>query len=205
MKMSEEEFDAVLDTNLKGTFHTMRFVSRQMLKQREGRIINLASMLSFLGGFNTTAYTASKHAVMGLTRVMASEWGHLGINVNAIAPGWIKTNLSATDLTWFVTKAVGVNLDSGVSGDALPGDGSVTYGSTRYCYELEPGKSLEMINRLVNPYTASLTAEDVNIFQVSKQNGRGYRATASDFQTTDSSTDTTDTSNTTTGRDPEYD
>ena len=60
-----------------------------------GRIINLASMLSFLGGFNTTAYTASKHAVMGLTRVMASEWGHLGINVNAIAPGWIKTNLSA--------------------------------------------------------------------------------------------------------------
>lgn len=118
----------------------------------------------------------------------------------------IETNLSATDLTWFVTKAVGVNLDSGVSGDALPGDGSVTYGSTRYCYELEPGKSLEMINRLVNPYTASLTAEDVNIFQISKQNGRGYRATASDFQTTDSSTDTTDTSNTTTtGRDPEYD
>lgn len=118
----------------------------------------------------------------------------------------IETNLSATDLTWFVTKAVGVNLDSGVSGDALPGDGSVTYGSTRYCYELEPGKSLEMINRLVNPYTASLTAEDVNIFQVSKQNGRGYRATASDFQTTDSSTDTIDTSNTTTtGRDPEYD
>lgn len=50
-----------------------------------GRIINLASMLSFLGGFNTTAYTASKHAVMGLTRVMASEWGHLWINVNAIA------------------------------------------------------------------------------------------------------------------------
>ena len=118
----------------------------------------------------------------------------------------IETNLSATDLTWFVTKAVGVNLDSGVSGDALPGDGSVTYGSTRYCYELEPGKSLEMINRLVNPYTASLTAEDVNIFQISKQNGRGYRATASDFQTTDSSTSTTGTSNTTTtGRDPEYD
>ena len=51
-----------------------------------GRIINLASMLSFLGGFNTTAYTASKHAVMGLTRVMASEWGHLGINVNAMPP-----------------------------------------------------------------------------------------------------------------------
>ena len=118
----------------------------------------------------------------------------------------IETNLSATDLTWFVTKAVGVNLDSGVSGDALPGDGSVTYGSTRYCYELEPGKSLEMINRLVNPYTASLTAEDVNIFQISKQNGRGYRATASDFQTTDSSTSTTGTSNTTTThRDPEYD
>ena len=52
-------------------------------------------MLSYLGGFNTTAYTASKHAVMGLTKVLASEWGGMGINVNAIAPGWIKTNLSA--------------------------------------------------------------------------------------------------------------
>ena len=135
---------------------------------------------------------------LGYSQVYTPNIGKLD-QIVSIMQRNIQTNLSATDLTWFVTKAVGVNLDSGVSGDALPGDGSVTYGSTRYCYELEPGKSLEMINRLVNPYTASLTAEDVNIFQVSKQNGRGYRATASDFQTTDSSTDTT------TGRDPEYD
>ncbi len=52
-------------------------------------------MMSYLGGFNTTGYTASKHAVMGLTRVMASEWGKYGICVNALAPGWIKTNLSS--------------------------------------------------------------------------------------------------------------
>ena len=60
-----------------------------------GKIINLASMMSYLGGINTAAYTASKSAVMGMTRLMASEWGSLGINVNAIAPGWIKTDLSS--------------------------------------------------------------------------------------------------------------
>ncbi len=62
---------------------------------KPGKIINLASMLSFLGGFNTAAYTASKHAVVGITKVLANEWAPYHINVNAIAPGWIKTNLSA--------------------------------------------------------------------------------------------------------------
>lgn len=96
MEYTEEMWDQVIQLNQKAVFFLSQLAARQFVKQGGGgKIINMASMLSFLGGFNTTAYTASKHAVMGLTRVMASEWGHLGINVNAVAPGWIKTNLSA--------------------------------------------------------------------------------------------------------------
>ena len=84
----------------------------------------------------------------------------------------IETNLSGTDITWFVTKAIGVNLSTGVTGGALPGDGNTTYRGTSYCYELEPAESLTMINQLVNPYTTSLTPEDVNFFQVNDANGR---------------------------------
>lgn len=96
MDYTEEMWDQVIQLNQKAVFFLSQRAARQFVKQGGGgKIINMASMLSFLGGFNTTAYTASKHAVMGLTRVMASEWGHLGINVNAVAPGWIKTNLSS--------------------------------------------------------------------------------------------------------------
>jgi len=96
MEYTEEMWDQVIQLNQKAVFFLSQRAARQFVRQGTGgKIINLASMLSYLGGFNTTAYTASKHAVMGLTRVMASEWGSLGINVNAVAPGWIKTNLSA--------------------------------------------------------------------------------------------------------------
>ena len=89
-------WDQVIQLNQKTVFFLSQLAAKQFLKQGDGgRIINLASMMSYLGGFNTTAYTASKHAVMGLTRVLASEWGCYGITVNALAPGWIKTNLSA--------------------------------------------------------------------------------------------------------------
>ena len=111
----------------------------------------------------------------------------------------IETDLSATDLTWFVTKAVGVNLDTGVKGNSLPGDGNTRYNSYSYCYELLPAESLQMINQLVNPYTTDLTGEDVNIFQVNDANGQGYRAQASDFSK-NSQTDSSATSN-----EPEYD
>lgn len=95
---TEEIWDSIIQLNQKAVFFLSQRCAKQFLKQgTPGRIINLASMMSFLGGFNTTAYTASKHAVQGLTRVMASEWGSMGITVNALAPGWIKTNL-ATDL-----------------------------------------------------------------------------------------------------------
>lgn len=96
LEYTEEVWDSIIQINQKAVFFLSQLAAKQFLKQgTRGKIINLASMLSYLGGFNTTAYTASKHAVMGLTKVLASEWGGMGINVNAIAPGWIKTNLSA--------------------------------------------------------------------------------------------------------------
>ena len=94
MKMSEAEFDAVLDTNLKGTFHTMRFVSRQMLKQRSGRIINLASVVGVVGNAGQTNYAASKAGVIGMTKTAAKELAARGITVNAIAPGFIETDMT---------------------------------------------------------------------------------------------------------------
>ena len=77
----------------------------------------------------------------------------------------IETDLKGTDIAWFAAKALGLNLSTGVSSDTLPGDGNVTYRGTSYCYELYPEDSLELINKLVNPYTSALTLEDVNIFQ----------------------------------------
>lgn len=92
---SEEYWDAVIQLNEKALFFISQKAAQQFVKQgSRGKIINIASMLSYLGGFNCASYVASKHAVMGLTRVMASEWAQKGINVNALAPGWIRTNLS---------------------------------------------------------------------------------------------------------------
>ncbi len=94
MKMSEEEFDEVIDTNLKGTFHTMRFASRQMLKQKSGRIINMASVSGVAGNAGQTNYAASKAGVIGMTKTAARELALRGITVNAVAPGFIKTDMT---------------------------------------------------------------------------------------------------------------
>lgn len=94
MKMSEEEFDEVINTNLKGTFHTMRFASRQMLKQRSGRIINMASVSGVAGNAGQTNYAASKAGVIGMTKTAARELASRGITVNAVAPGFIKTDMT---------------------------------------------------------------------------------------------------------------
>lgn len=95
LEFTEAMWDETIQVNQKALYFLSQAVARQFVKQgTRGKIINLASMLSFLGGGNSSAYTASKHAVLGITKVLASEWGAKGINVNALAPGWIKTNLS---------------------------------------------------------------------------------------------------------------
>ena len=94
MKMAEEDFDAVIDTNLKGTFHCIRAVSRQMLRQRSGRIINLSSVSGVLGNAGQANYSASKAGIIGLTRTMARELASRGITVNGIAPGFVDTDMT---------------------------------------------------------------------------------------------------------------
>lgn len=95
MKMKEEDFDAVLNTNLKGTFHTIRHASRQMIRQRSGRIINISSVSGVMGNPGQANYAAAKAGIIGLTKTMAKELGSRGITVNAIAPGFIETDMTA--------------------------------------------------------------------------------------------------------------
>ncbi len=93
LEHSEEEWDAVLDVNLKSAFLLSQAVARQMVEtKRAGRIINVASMLSYQGGIRVPAYTASKHGIAGLTKAMANELAPHGITVNAIAPGYMVTD-----------------------------------------------------------------------------------------------------------------
>lgn len=94
MRMSEEDFDAVLNTNLKGTFHCIRFAARQMIKQRSGRIINLSSVSGVVGNAGQANYSASKAGVIGLTKSAARELASRGVTVNAVAPGFICTEMT---------------------------------------------------------------------------------------------------------------
>lgn len=95
MTMGEETFDAVLDTNLKGTFLCTKAVSRTMMKQRYGRIINLSSVVGLRGNAGQVNYSASKAGVIGLTKSAARELASRGITVNAVAPGFIDTDMTA--------------------------------------------------------------------------------------------------------------
>ena len=91
---TEEDWDAVMDTNLKALFFTCQAFAKAHFAGGSGRasIINIASLLSFQGGIRVPSYTASKHGVAGLTKILANEWAAKGVNVNAIAPGYIETN-----------------------------------------------------------------------------------------------------------------
>ncbi|MFJ1293910.1 2-dehydro-3-deoxy-D-gluconate 5-dehydrogenase KduD [Paracoccus yeei] len=89
---SEADWDAVMDVNLKAVFFTCQAFARAAIPRGRGKIVNIASLLSFQGGIRVPSYTASKHGVAGLTRLLANEWAAKGLNVNAIAPGYIETN-----------------------------------------------------------------------------------------------------------------
>ncbi len=95
MRMKEEDWDAVMDTNLKGIFHCTKAVSKIMMKQRIGRIINMTSVVGITGNAGQANYAAAKAGVIGFTKSMARELASRGITVNAIAPGYIATDMTA--------------------------------------------------------------------------------------------------------------
>lgn len=105
MKMPEADFDAVIDTNLKGVFLCMKQASKLMIKQRSGRIINISSISGVIGNAGQANYCAAKAGVIGLTKSAAKELAPRGITVNAVAPGYIRTDMTAS-LSEAVTQSV---------------------------------------------------------------------------------------------------
>ena len=95
MAMKEEDFSKVVDVNLKGTFHCIRHAARQMIRQRSGRIVNMASVVGIQGNAGQANYAASKAGIIGLTKAAARELAGRGITVNAVAPGFIETDMTA--------------------------------------------------------------------------------------------------------------
>ncbi|MHC1761572.1 MAG: 2-dehydro-3-deoxy-D-gluconate 5-dehydrogenase KduD [Negativicutes bacterium] len=94
IEFSEKDWDDVIQINQKATFFMCQAAAKEMVKQKKGKIVNIASLLSFQGGIIVPSYTASKSAVAGLTKALANEWAPLGINVNAIAPGYMATEMT---------------------------------------------------------------------------------------------------------------
>lgn len=95
LRMSEEDWDAVINVNLKGAFNTIKAVSRIMAKQRYGKIINISSVVGVMGNAGQTNYSASKAGLIGLTKSVAKEFAGRNINVNAVAPGYVETEMTA--------------------------------------------------------------------------------------------------------------
>ena len=94
MAMKEEDFDSVIDVNLKGTFHCIRFAARQMMRQRYGRIVNMASVVGVAGNAGQANYSASKAGMIAMNKCLAQEVGSRGITVNCITPGFIETDMT---------------------------------------------------------------------------------------------------------------
>ncbi|HMA51783.1 MAG TPA: 2-dehydro-3-deoxy-D-gluconate 5-dehydrogenase KduD [Magnetospirillaceae bacterium] len=95
LDFTEADWDAVMDVNLKSAFFLTQAVARPMVERGRGKVVNIASMLSFQGGIRVASYTASKSGIAGLTKLLANEWAAKGVNVNAIAPGYFATNNTA--------------------------------------------------------------------------------------------------------------
>lgn len=94
MRMSEDDYDAVLNTNLKGAFHTMKYASKYMMKQRSGKIVNISSVVGIIGNAGQVNYSAAKAGLIGMTKSVARELASRNIQVNAVAPGFIDTEMT---------------------------------------------------------------------------------------------------------------
>lgn len=115
MRMTEVDYDAVLDTNLKGAFNMIRHLSRSFIKQRSGKIINISSVSGVLGNAGQANYSASKAGLIGLTKSVAREFASRGINVNAVAPGFIDTDMTK-DMTEDAKKTLSSMIPMGKMG-----------------------------------------------------------------------------------------
>ena len=115
MRMTEEDFDKVIETNLKGTYLMMKAVSRTMMKKRSGRIVNMASVVGITGNSGQVNYAASKAGVIGMTKSFAREIAAKGVTVNAVAPGFIATDMTSA-LPEEAVKAIGQSIPQGRMG-----------------------------------------------------------------------------------------
>jgi 2-deoxy-D-gluconate 3-dehydrogenase len=129
---TEEDWDAVVDTNLKSVFFLCQAAGRHMIANGGGKIINIASMLTFQGGIRVPSYTASKSGIGGLTKLLANEWASNGINVNAIAPGYIATNnTAALQADEVRNKSILDRIPAGRWGDAADLGGAAVFLASR--------------------------------------------------------------------------
>ncbi len=126
MKMKEESWDAVLDTNLKGVFNCVKAVSRTMMKQRWGRIVNITSVVGFAGNAGQVNYAAAKAGLVGLTKSVARELASRGITVNGVAPGYIETEMTSA-LSEEVTAKIKAEIPLGKLGRPEDVAASVAY------------------------------------------------------------------------------
>src|ERR1041384_5798173 len=117
MRMSVEDWDAVINTNLRGAFNFVQAVQRAMIKQRSGRIVNIASVMGLMGNAGQTNYAASKAGLIGFTKSLARELASRNITVNAIAPGFITTDMTA-GLSEEIKKAIQSQIPLGKTGTA---------------------------------------------------------------------------------------
>jgi 2-deoxy-D-gluconate 3-dehydrogenase len=127
-----EDWNVVLRTNLDATFLLAQHFGRAMVERGAGKIVNVASLLAFSGGITVPAYTASKHAVAGLTKALANEWGRFGVQVNAIAPGYFRTdNTQALQDDATRSEQIGARIPAGRWGEPADLAGAVVFLASR--------------------------------------------------------------------------